>query len=90
MKKPAILSWIKFFIVIDMIFGFFFIWPVIIGSIALKRVRTATSRSQIGAMGWIVFIFLSWPAGLLMLFLTDKHLAYNIPAGAPSPEGGAQ
>ena len=72
MKKAT-----KAFIIVGMVLGFYCIFPIIVGAIALKRLNEAQTADELRGMGVITLIFCSTVAGILMLCLKDKDLVDN-------------
>lgn len=75
----------KVFIVIGMIFTFYLIFPIVLGVLAIKKIDSATSSSEL--LGWaIATIFLvSTLGGIFMLFIKDEDLKENAPAKEAEP-----
>ena len=75
----------KVFIIIGMIFTFYLIFPIMLGVLAIKKIDSATSSSEL--LGWaIATIFLvSTLGGIFMLFIKDEDLKENAPAKEAEP-----
>ena len=56
----------KVFIIISMVIAFWAIYPLILGSIALKKLNTATNKDQLTGIAIIVLIFMSLLGGIFM------------------------
>lgn len=65
----------KVFIILGMISGCLYIFPLVVGIIALKKLKSATEKSQLVSMGVVTLIFCSLIGGILMLCLSDEDLA---------------
>ena len=65
----------KVFIILSMIFLFYLIFPLVVGIIALKKLKTATSKSELTVIAIITLLFCNTIAGILMLCLSEKDLA---------------
>ena len=64
----------KVFIIIGMVAGWWMIAPLIIGAIALKKLKDAKCKDDLGvAICVVVLILCSTPAGIIMLFMRDEH-----------------
>jgi len=61
-------------IIVSMAFGFWLIFPVIIGLKAIKRLQTAEYTLQLGMYPVLVLLFVNVLAGILMLSLKDSDL----------------
>ncbi len=68
----------KVFIIIGMIFQGILIFPIVIGALALKKLKTATSKSELTAMGVLTLLFVNLIGGILMLCLSDDDLKDNV------------
>ncbi|MBE6977618.1 MAG: hypothetical protein E7438_03135 [Ruminococcaceae bacterium] len=64
----------KVFIIIGMIAGCWTILPLIFGAIALKKLKTATTKSELTATAILTLIFCNVVGGILMLCLKDEDL----------------
>ncbi len=67
----------KVFIILGMIFQGILIFPIIIGAIALKKLKTVTSKSELTAIGVLTLLFVNLIGGILMLCLSDADLQEN-------------
>lgn len=65
----------KVFTIIGMVVGFWTIIPLIVGFIALKKLKTATTKSELTAIAIVNLIFCSLIGGIIMLCLSDADLA---------------
>ena len=65
----------KVFIILGMIVGFWMILPLIFGGMALKKLNTATSKSELTGTAILVLLFVNMIGGILMLCLKDQDLA---------------
>lgn len=65
----------KVFIILGMICTFYLIIPLIVGFIALKKLKTATSKQELTGIAVVTLIFCSLIGGILMLCLNDKDFA---------------
>ena len=57
----------KVFIIIGMVVGFWMILPLVFGILALKKLNTATSKSELVGMGICTLLFVNIIGGILML-----------------------
>jgi heme/copper-type cytochrome/quinol oxidase subunit 3 len=55
--------------------SFIYLIPIIVGSIALKKLKTATSHSRLVGMGVVTLLFCSLVGGILMLCIQDSDLS---------------
>ena len=81
MKKSA-----KVFIILGMVFGFYMIFPIIVGAIALKKLKNAQSKSELTAMSVVTLLFCNIIAGILMLCLPDTEFEQPVVAEAAPAE----
>lgn len=65
----------KVFIIIGMVCGFPVIFPIIVGTIALKKLNTATCKANIKTIGILTLIFCNIFGGIFMLCLKDSDFA---------------
>ncbi len=65
---------IKVFIWLGMIFQFFFIFPIIVGAIALKKLETAKTKEELTGIAIAVLLLVNMISGILMLTISDKDL----------------
>ena len=73
MKRAA-----KVFIWIGMIFNFYLIYPIVIGVLALKKLKTASSKNELQTLGILTLLFCNLIGGVFMLCMTDEELATNV------------
>lgn len=64
----------KVFTIIGMITGFWMIIPLIVGFIALKKLKTAQTKAELTTIAIVNLIFCSLIGGILMLCLKDQDL----------------
>lgn len=74
----------KVFIIIGMVCQFFLIVPLIVGFIALKKMKTQKPST---AMSVVVLIFCNLLAGIFLLLSKEEEYA---PVVAPAPAPAAQ
>ncbi|NLG82203.1 MAG: hypothetical protein GX490_06775 [Bacilli bacterium] len=61
------------FIIIGIITGFWLIVPLIIGIMALNKLKTANNKAELGtALPILVLIFVNLVAGILLLCMKDE------------------
>lgn len=65
----------KVFIIIGMVVGFWSILPLIFGGLALKKLKTATTKSELTVNAILVLLFCNVIGGILMLCMKDEDLA---------------
>lgn len=76
----------KVFIIIGMVAGWWMIAPLIIGAIALNKLKNAKCKDDLGvAICVVVLILCSTPAGIMMLCMNDEHFCGE-GCGMPSDE----
>ena len=68
----------KVFIIIAMIITFWLIIPIIVGSIALNKLKTAQSKNELTGIGICTIFFCSLLGGIFMLCISDEELAKQI------------
>lgn len=73
MKKAC-----KVFLVLGMVFGFYLIFPIVLGACAFKRVNKAQKAEELKGWGIICIFFVSTLGGIFMLCLKDSDLADNV------------
>ncbi len=68
----------KVFIIIGMIFQCFLIYPLILGAIALKKLKKAEKKADF-SIGWsiVVLLLVNLIAGVVLLCMNDSHFAEN-------------
>lgn len=64
----------KIFIWIGMIFGFFWIYPIIVGIKALKKLETAKEKNDLTRIGILTLLFCNFTAGIVILLMEDSDL----------------
>ena len=62
----------KIFTIIGMVAGALFIVPIIVGALALKKMKTATCKSDLTVMAVLNLLFCNLIGGILMLCLKDS------------------
>lgn len=67
----------KVFIWIGMIIGAVFIYPLVVGILALKRINTAQNKEELQVFGILVTLFCSLLGGIFMLCIKDEELKNN-------------
>ena len=67
----------KVFIIINMIFLFWLIFPLVVGILALGKLNTAKKKDDLVVMGVITILFCSLLGGVFMLLVTDEELQKN-------------
>lgn len=65
----------KVFIILGMVFQCFLIFPIIVGAIALKKLKTATTKSELTVIAIVTLLFCNLIGGILMLCIDEKELA---------------
>lgn len=63
----------KVFIILGMIFGFYAIFPIVLGAIALKKLKEAKCKADFST-GWsiVVLLLVNIIAGILLLVMKDE------------------
>lgn len=66
----------KVFIILGMVFGFYMIFPIILGALALKKLKAAQTKADFST-GWavVVLILVNLVAGIILLCMKDKDFA---------------
>ncbi len=66
----------KVFIILGMIFQFFLIYPIILGAIVLKKMKTAQKADDL-SIGWkiVTLLFVNLIAGIVLLVMKDADYA---------------
>ncbi len=64
----------KVFIIIGMVVGFWTILPLIFGFIALKKLKTATTKSELTVPAVLCLLFCNIIGGVLMLCIKEEEL----------------
>ena len=66
----------KVFIILGMIFQCIAIYPIVLGIIALNRLKKARTKDDFG-IGWaiVVLLLVNTIAGILLLCMTDSNFA---------------
>ena len=67
----------KIFTIIGMIVGFWWIVPIVVGWLSLKKLDEAQSKSELTTMAILNFLLCSWIGGLLMFLVNENEF----PAG---------
>ena len=67
----------KVFILLSMVFGFWVILPLIFGGMALGKLKTATTKSELTTSAVLVLLFCSLLGGIFMLCISEEELAAN-------------
>ena len=70
----------KVFIILGMVCLFWTIVPLVVGIIALKKLNTATDKSELVGIGVCTLLFCNLIGGILMLCLQNSDLEENKPA----------
>ena len=70
----------KVFIIIGMIVGCWYILPIIFGAIALKKLKKAKCKDDLGVATCVLtLIFCSLLGGIFLLCLNDGHFEAEAP-----------
>ncbi len=66
----------KVFIILGMVFQFFLIYPIILGAIVLKKLKTAQKADDI-SMAWkiVTLLFTNLIGGIILLVMKDADYA---------------
>ena len=67
----------KVFIWIGMIMQFIFIYPIIVGIFALKKIDEASSKNELQVFGVLTLFFCSFLGGIFMLSIKDEELSQS-------------
>ncbi|WP_371246594.1 hypothetical protein ACA758_01175 [Mycoplasmopsis agassizii] len=67
----------KVFIIIGTIFNFWAIIPIFTAHLALKKLRTATDKSELTVPAILAMFFNGILGGIFMLLVSDSELAEN-------------
>ena len=68
----------KVYIYIGMIFGFFLIYPVVLGVKALKLLDSAQKKEELRNIGLLILLLGNPVAGIILLLIDDSDLNTNI------------
>ncbi len=68
MKKAAVV-----FIWVGMIMQFFLIYPIVVGALALKKLKSANTKNDLQTMGIITTFFCSLLGGIFMLCIPEEE-----------------
>ena len=63
----------KIFIIIGMVVGFWMIVPIIVGSIALNKLASATKKEELTGIGICTLLFCNVIGGVLMLCIPESE-----------------
>jgi len=74
----------KVFTIIGMIFGFFLIYPIVLGVICLRKLEEAKSREDIFTWAIINIFLVSFLGGIFMLLIGEDELGEASVIDAPS------
>lgn len=64
----------KVFIIIGIVLEFYLIVPLIVGVIALKKLKRAQNKDELVTIGVLTLIFCSMVGGILMLCIPEEDL----------------
>ncbi len=64
----------KVFIILGMVVQCILIYPIIVGVLALKKLKTATTVDELKTMSILTLLFVNTIAGILMLCMKDGDL----------------
>ena len=66
----------KVFIIIGMVVGFYMIFPIVLGALALKKLKAAQTKADFPT-GWavVVLLLVNLIAGIILLCMKDKDFA---------------
>lgn len=64
----------KVFIILGMVFGIIFIYPLILGIFAINKLEQANSSNDLKAWGIVCILFVSVLGGIFMLCIKDSEL----------------
>lgn len=65
----------KVFIVFGMIFGFYLIFPIVVGAIAFKKLNNATTIKEVHSFGIVTLFFCSFLGGIFMIATDETDLS---------------
>ena len=68
----------KVFLIIGMVFGFYLIFPLVLGIFAIKRLDEAKTADELKGWGIVCVFFVSTVGGIFMLCLKDSDLKPDI------------
>lgn len=68
----------KVYIYTGMIFGFFLIYPIVLGVKALKLLDTAQKKEELRNIGLLILLLGNPVAGIILLLIDDSDLSSNI------------
>lgn len=67
----------KVFIILSMICTFWLIVPLVVGIIALKKMNTAKTKSELTGIAICTLLLCNLLGGIFMLCISDEELAQN-------------
>jgi hypothetical protein len=73
----------KVFIILGMVLQCFLIFPLIVGFIALKKLKTAKSKSELTVIAIVTLLLCNTIGGILMLCLPESEFATEPVAEIP-------
>ena len=76
----------KVFIILGMVLQCWLIFPLIVGFIALKKLKNAKSKSELTVIAIVTLLFCNTIGGVLLLCLPESEFAPAEPAVAEIPE----
>ena len=68
----------KVYIYTGMIFGFFLIYPIVLGVKALKLLDSAQKKEELRNIGLLILLLGNPVAGIILLLIDDSDLSSNI------------
>jgi len=68
----------KVYIYIGMIFGFFLIYPIVLGSKALRLLDSATKKQDLRNIGTLILLLDNPVAGKILSLIDDSDLSSNL------------
>ena len=72
----------KVFIILGMVLQFWMIFPLVLGIFALKKINSATQKSELTGWAIVTLICVNTIGGILMLLIPESELA---PATVEAP-----
>lgn len=76
----------KIFIIIGMISGCIAIFPIIVGALALNKIKQARSKDELVTMGIVTLLLCSTLGGVFMLLIKDEELNEVVVTDVPKEE----
>ena len=74
----------KVFVCFGIVFGFYLIFPLIVGIFALNKLNNCESKQELHNFGVITLLFCSFLGGLFMMLIDEPQMTYAENSAAPT------